>query len=107
MTPRDDLIKATDKGLYCAAGNFYIDPWMPVEHAVITHAHGDHLRAGSSEYYLAATGMGVARHRLPHDASLKPLEYGDSIELGGTRRHPPVAAGFSNIVRQARRYISS
>jgi putative mRNA 3-end processing factor len=85
MTPSDDLIIATDKGLYCAAGNFYIDPWMPVEHAVITHAHGDHLRAGSSDYYLAATGMGVARRRLPQDALLQPLAYGESVALGNAR----------------------
>ena len=83
--PGDDLIKASDKGLYCGAGNFYIDPWMPVERAVITHAHGDHLRAGSSGYYLASAGIGVARRRLPADASLKPLGYGESITLGDTR----------------------
>lgn len=85
MPPNDDLITASDKGLYCAAGNFYIDPWRPVEHAVITHAHGDHLRAGSAEYHLALSGMGVARRRLPAEAWLKPLAYGESIPLGSTR----------------------
>ena len=72
-------------GLYCAAGGFYIDPWRPVEHAVITHAHGDHLRGGSSRYYLAAPGKDVARHRLPDDAALQPLGYGEPITLGRTR----------------------
>jgi putative mRNA 3-end processing factor len=85
MRPLDDLIKATDQGLYCEAGNFYIDPWGPVEHAVITHAHGDHLRPGSSEYYLAAAGIGLARRRLPVEAVLKPLQYGESIALGDSR----------------------
>ncbi len=45
------LIEFTDKGLYCPAGNFYIDPWKPVPKAIITHAHSDHARPGS-EYYL-------------------------------------------------------
>jgi putative mRNA 3-end processing factor len=45
------LIQFTNKGLYCAAGNFYIDPWQPVEKAIITHAHSDHARVGS-QYYL-------------------------------------------------------
>lgn len=45
------LIDFTDKGLYCAAGNFYIDPWQPVDKAVITHGHSDHARYGS-KYYL-------------------------------------------------------
>lgn len=45
------LISFTNKGLYCAAGDFYIDPWRPVPKAVITHAHSDHARWGS-QYYL-------------------------------------------------------
>src|ERR1051325_1291749 len=45
------LIEFTDKGLYCAAGGFYIDPWQGVDRAVITHAHSDHARWGS-KYYL-------------------------------------------------------
>jgi len=45
------LIEFTDKGLYCRSGNFYIDPWKPVEKAVITHAHSDHARVGH-QYYL-------------------------------------------------------
>lgn len=45
------LIEFTDKGLYCTQGKFYIDPWKPVDRAVITHAHSDHARWGS-KYYL-------------------------------------------------------
>lgn len=45
------LIQFSDKGLYCPQGDFYIDPWRPVNKAVITHAHSDHARFGSS-YYL-------------------------------------------------------
>ena len=44
------LIDFTDKGLFCAQGNFYIDPWKPVDKAVITHAHSDHARFGSRSY---------------------------------------------------------
>src|SRR5260221_13402077 len=45
-----DLLQFTDKGIYCAAGDFYIDPWKPVSRAVITHAHRDHARPGSASY---------------------------------------------------------
>ncbi len=48
------LISFTDKGLYCSAGDFYIDPWKPVDKAIITHAHSDHARVGSN-YYLCHT----------------------------------------------------
>lgn len=44
------LITVTPKGLYCAAGDFFIDPWKPVKHAIITHAHSDHARPGSENY---------------------------------------------------------
>ena len=48
------LIEFTDRGLYCRAGDFYIDPWKPVDRAIITHAHSDHARVGS-KYYLCHT----------------------------------------------------
>ena len=28
---QDDLVRATNAGLYCEAGDFYIDPWQPVK----------------------------------------------------------------------------
>ena len=46
------MIEFTPQGLYCPAGNFYIDPWKPVEKAIITHAHSDHARWGH-QYYLS------------------------------------------------------
>ena len=36
-----DLIVERPEGLYCPPGGFYIDPWRPVDRAVITHAHAD------------------------------------------------------------------
>ena len=44
------LLQFTEKGLYCPVGNFYLDPWKPVDNAIITHAHSDHARAGSKKY---------------------------------------------------------
>jgi len=41
-----DMVVVRKEGLYCVPGNFYIDPWRPVDRAVITHAHGDHARVG-------------------------------------------------------------
>src|SRR5574337_1124838 len=36
-----DLGIPTAAGLYCVAGDFFIDPWPPAGDAFITHAHGD------------------------------------------------------------------
>lgn len=76
-----DLIIATRRGLYCRAGDFYIDPWAPVDTAVITHAHGDHLRAGSALYYCSADGEAVTRQRLPADVQIRSVGYGQSWSL--------------------------
>ena len=82
MANPEDLIVARPEGLYCAAGDFYIDPWKPVERAVITHAHSDHARFGH-RYYLATTaGAGVLQSRLP-GISLQALEYGEHVTING------------------------
>lgn len=58
------LIDFTNKGLYCAQGNFYIDPWQPVEKAVITHAHSDHARGGSQSYLCHRYSLPLLQLRL-------------------------------------------
>ncbi|UXY17046.1 ligase-associated DNA damage response exonuclease [Chitiniphilus purpureus] len=78
------LIVARPQGLYCPAGDFYIDPWRPVERAVITHGHGDHARVGHAHYLAAAPGAGVLRARLG-GISLETLPYGTSILHHGVR----------------------
>ena len=46
MIRPQDLLCPKPEGLYCAPGDFYIDPVRPVDRAVITHGHADHARAG-------------------------------------------------------------
>lgn len=47
MTLRaEDVIYPTEAGLYCAPGDFYIDPLRPVSRAMVTHGHSDHARPG-------------------------------------------------------------
>src|SRR5437667_110658 len=54
MDAAADLVVARPEGLYCAPGDFFIDPWRPVERAVITHAHADHARRGHGRYLASA-----------------------------------------------------
>jgi putative mRNA 3-end processing factor len=79
------LIESTARGLYCAAGGFHVDPWQPVERAVITHAHGDHARPGSAHYLCAAPGLAVLRARLGEEASIQAVPYGEPVDMNGTR----------------------
>lgn len=74
----DDLVVARPQGLYCPPGDFYIDPWRPVSHALITHAHGDHLRAGHTHYLTAEPGRQVVQARVG-DVALDTLPYGERL----------------------------
>ena len=84
MTAADDLIVLRPEGLYCPPGRFYIDPWRPVERAVITHAHADHARRGHGAYLATAISAGVLRARLGV-ITLQGLEYGEAVWLDGVR----------------------
>src|SRR6476646_3154361 len=79
------LLRITDRGLYCEAGDFFIDPWQPVDRGVITHAHGDHARWGSHHYLASAEGRRVLRTRLGADASIQTIEYGEPVVLNNVR----------------------
>lgn len=70
------LLQATDRGLFCAPGDFYVDPWKPVDFAVTTHAHSDHARAGSRHYLTADPGRGVLQERLGPGAQIESMPYG-------------------------------
>ena len=78
-----DLVVARPEGLYCPPGDFYIDPWRPVQRAVITHGHSDHARRGNGHYLAAAPGAGILRKRLGDDIALQLLKYGERIEHHG------------------------
>ena len=78
------MIRSTPSGLFCESGNFHIDPWEPVERALVTHAHSDHARPGSASYLCAAPGESVLRRRIP-DAIVETLPYGEALTIGETR----------------------
>jgi putative mRNA 3-end processing factor len=77
------LIRLTKSGLYCAQGDFYIDPWRPVTRAVITHAHADHAYRGSRSYLVTKDGEGLAQMRLDFNARISTLEYGKNLDING------------------------
>jgi putative mRNA 3-end processing factor len=78
-----DLVCVTERGFYCPIGDFHIDPWQPVERAVVTHAHADHARPGSRAYLTATDGERVLRTRMGAEAQIQTLAYGEHINLNG------------------------
>ncbi len=77
------LVAVTDRGLYCERGDFFIDPWRPVERAVVTHGHSDHARWGMKSYLTAADGVEVVRLRVGADAPVQGLAYGERLTING------------------------
>lgn len=73
------VLSFTDRGIYCAAGDFYIDPWRPVDRALITHGHSDHARSGMGSYLATHAALPVMRHRLGEIVA-------EGIAFGETRR---------------------
>jgi putative mRNA 3-end processing factor len=79
-----NLIQFTDKGLFCKQGNFYIDPWKPVDRAVITHAHSDHARFGSKYYLCHRYTKPLLQLRLG-DNHYESIEWGETVTMNGVR----------------------
>ncbi|MEM9671917.1 MAG: ligase-associated DNA damage response exonuclease [Bacteroidota bacterium] len=95
------LIEFTDRGLFCPPAGIYVDPWKPVDKAVITHAHSDHARWGMKHYLAHQQSETILRLRLGQDISLETLPYSESINVGGVSisLHPAAHIYGSSQVR--------
>jgi putative mRNA 3-end processing factor len=79
------LVAWTERGLYCEAGGFYIDPHRAVDLALVTHAHSDHARRGSRRYLCETSGIGLLRARIGKKIEAEGIAYGESIRLGDVK----------------------
>ncbi len=78
------LLRVDDKGIYCSTGAFHIDPWRPVEVAVITHGHADHARAGAQKYLCHFHTAEILRVRLGN-VCIETVDYGETVTRNGVR----------------------
>ncbi|WP_135501589.1 ligase-associated DNA damage response exonuclease [Roseovarius aestuariivivens] len=76
------VLEFRPQGIYCPAGDFFIDPWRPVDRALITHGHADHARWGHGAYLATHAAGPVMRHRLG-DITLDGIGYGETRRIGG------------------------
>lgn len=76
------VLTFTDRGIFCEAGDFHIDPWRPVPRALVTHGHSDHARPGMGAYLSTDLAAPVIRHRLG-DIRLDTIRYGEPRRIGG------------------------
>lgn len=85
MSKENQLIKFTKKGIYCPKGKFYLDPWYPVDYAIISHGHADHARWGMKHYLCTDDSKAILQHRLGADISIESVPYDTSLTINGVR----------------------
>ena len=75
------------EGLFCAPGDFWIDPARPVPRAVVTHAHSDHARPGHQAVLATAETLEFMRIRRGDGAGAaqQAARYGEPIAMGDVR----------------------
>ncbi|RPE12676.1 ligase-associated DNA damage response exonuclease [Chitinophaga lutea] len=81
----EPVLTFTDNGIYCPAGDFYIDPWKPVPRAVITHAHSDHARWGNDHYLCTKDSVPLLQLRLGKEISAQGLSYGETLRFNNVQ----------------------
>lgn len=78
------LLVFNDKGIYCQVADVYIDPWKPVDKAIITHGHADHSRWGHKQYITHHTNVPIIKHRLG-DIRVAGKEYNETFTINNVK----------------------
>ena len=85
ITRKKSLLQFSSASIFCEQAKVHIDPWKPVELAILTHAHSDHARPGCKHYLAHKDSETVLRLRLGSDISLQTLEYGETFFHHGVK----------------------
>lgn len=78
------LLAFNDKGIYCAAADVYLDPWRPVEKAIISHGHADHSRWGHKKYITHHSNVPIIKHRLS-DIEVIGKEWNETFTINNVK----------------------
>jgi putative mRNA 3-end processing factor len=78
------VLEFKPQGIYCPAGDFFIDPWKPVDRALITHGHADHSRWGMKRYLATEAATPVIKHRLG-EIAIDTIKYGEQRQIGDAK----------------------
>lgn len=78
------LLEFTDKGIYCDLAKVYLDPWKPVDKAIISHGHADHSRWGHKQYITHHRNIPIIKHRLG-DIKVTGVEWGEVLHINNVK----------------------
>jgi putative mRNA 3-end processing factor len=81
----ETLLCPRPEGLYCAPGDFFVDPVRPVARAVITHGHSDHARAGHGLVLATQPTLDImgVRYGEGFAGQVQPMAYGEVVTRDG------------------------
>ncbi|MDT0677727.1 ligase-associated DNA damage response exonuclease [Autumnicola musiva] len=78
------LLAFNENGIYCAAADVYLDPWKPVDKAIISHGHADHSRWGHKKYITHHYNVPIIKHRLG-DIEVSGKEWNESFSINNVQ----------------------
>ncbi|WP_434036207.1 ligase-associated DNA damage response exonuclease [Formosa sp. 4Alg 33] len=78
------LLVFNDNGIYCEVANVYLDPWKPVDCAIISHGHADHSRYGHKKYITHHINVPIIKHRLG-DIQVSGVNYNESFVINNVK----------------------
>jgi len=78
------LLTFTSRGIYCPQADVYLDPWRPVDRALISHGHSDHARWGHKSYLSTHRTKAIMQHRLGA-INAEGIGFGESRTINGVK----------------------
>ena len=81
---KDPLLEFTNKGIYCSAAKVFLDPWKPVDKAIISHGHADHSRWGHKHYITHHRNVPIISHRLG-EINVTGKEWGETFRINNVK----------------------
>lgn len=81
---KEPLLAFNEKGIYCSQAKVYLDPWKPVDKAIISHGHADHSRWGHKKYITHHSNVPIIKHRLG-DIRASGREWGETFTINNVK----------------------
>ena len=79
----ENLLDFKGRSLYCSRADLWVDPYKPVNKAIVTHAHFDHLSFGCHEYICSYETSLILKERLGNKINIKTYHYGEIFKVNG------------------------
>ena len=85
MKYKRPILVPKPEGLYCEAGDFFIDPTRPVDRALITHGHADHARPGHAQVLATRQTLDIMAIRYGENfcGAEQAANFGEIIRIKG------------------------